>query len=70
MAIEYKKVLKLQEAWGDKVCNHPRFEKEVYGMVTVSGYIETKTGDYVCMQCGEVFTKEEKERLEKRNIDM
>lgn len=33
---------------GDKVCNHPRFEKEVYGMVTVSGYIETKTGDYVC----------------------
>lgn len=48
MAIEYKKVLKLQEAWGDKVCNHPRFEKEVYGMVTVSGYIETKTGDYVC----------------------
>ena len=39
-------------------------------MVTVSGYIETKTGNYVCMQCGEVFTKEETERLEKKNIDM
>ena len=39
-------------------------------MVTVSGYIETKTGNYVCMQCGEVFTKEVTERLEKKNIDM
>lgn len=69
MAIEYKKVMELQNAWGNKPCNHPRFEKEIYGMVTDSGYIEIKTGDYVCMQCGNAFTKEEKERIENERYE-
>ena len=68
MAIETKKIKELQEKWGNKKCNHPRFEKEIHGMVTDCGYVEIKTGDYVCSQCGEVFTKDIKEQFEKKRF--
>lgn len=63
MAIDHKKVLKLQEEWGDKPCSHPTFQKEIFGIVTDTGYIEPKTGDYVCTQCGYAITAEEYRKL-------
>ena len=42
MAIEYKKVIELQEAWrNNQTCNYPRFEKELFGIVTDLCFIET-----------------------------
>ena len=45
----------LRESWGDKPCNHPSFADEyMFG---------SKTGDFVCEQCGQTFTKREKDKL-------
>ena len=41
---------------GNKPCSHPKFEKETH---LGWGYVEEKTGDYVCTQCGQDFTKNE-----------
>lgn len=65
--MDIKKAENLRKEWGDKACDHPSFEKETQGAPIVKGmgYVEEKTGDYVCTQCGEVFTKAEKEAIEK-----
>lgn len=63
--MDIKKAEALREAWGDKPCEHPAFELETIGTpVRGLGYIQSKTNDYVCVQCGQDFTKEEKERIE------
>lgn len=60
MAIQYDKIEEIKEKWGNKPCSHPNLEKEYY--------FSAQTGEYVCTQCGEVFTKEEKDKLvEKEN---
>jgi hypothetical protein len=52
---------RLRKNWGDKPCDHPKFEKE---------YFLGMHGDYVCCQCGRVFTKEERDEAEtKRRVD-
>lgn len=45
-------------------CDHPSFIKEWIGApISGLGYVEQKTGDYICSQCGQVFTKEEVEEI-------
>lgn len=56
--MDYEKAMKLKENWGNKPCPHPSFQKEYY--------LSSQTGDYVCVQCGETFTPEQKEEIEKR----
>jgi len=63
--MDIKKGQRLREEWGDKPCDHPSFEKETQGApISGLGYVESKTGDYICTQCGEVFTKAEKDEIE------
>ena len=63
--MDINKGKRLREEWGDKPCNHPNFEKETQGApMSNLGYVENKTGDYICTQCGEVFTKAEKAAIE------
>lgn len=59
-----KKGQRLRKEWGDKPSCHPCFEKETQGQVLSHGYAEEKTGDYICTQCGETFTKAEKDEIE------
>ena len=54
--MDYEKAMKLKEKWGNKPCPHPSFQKEYY--------LTSQTGDYVCVQCGETFTVEQKEEIE------
>ena len=56
--MQYEKAMKLEEDWGNKPCSHPSFQKEYY--------LSSQTGDYICTQCGESFTRQEKERIEKQ----
>lgn len=60
-----KKAEELRKIWGDKPCNHPSFERETFPATWETEWIEKDTGDYVCTQCGESFTKEEMERIKK-----
>jgi hypothetical protein len=63
--MDIKKGQRIREEWGDKTCDHPSFEKETQGApISGLGYVESKTGDYICTQCGEVFTKAEKDKIE------
>ncbi len=62
--MDIKKGQRLREEWDDKPCDHPSFEKETQGQVLSYGYVEEKTGDYICTQCGETFTKAEKDEIE------
>ena len=62
--MDIKKGKELRESWGDRPCNHPSFSKETYGQVLSSGYVEQKTGDYLCTVCGAEFTEAEKEEIE------
>ena len=64
--MDYKKAEELRKRWGEITCSHPSFEKETMGRVDSGGWYETKTGDYVCSQCGKVFTRKEKEDVEKK----
>ncbi len=48
----------LRKKWGDKPCGHPGFSKEYH--------LGSHTGDYVCTQCGEAFSSQEKEQIEAR----
>lgn len=67
--MDIKVAKSLREKWGDKPCEHLSFEKETQGQVLLGGYVEQKTGDYVCTQCGECFTEKEKKEIEsKRNL--
>ncbi|MFT6420957.1 MAG: hypothetical protein ACJA0O_001489 [Porticoccus sp.] len=53
MTLEEAKALR--ESWGDKPCNHPSFADEyMFG---------SKTGDFVCEQCGRSFTKRQRDNL-------
>lgn len=47
----------LRQRWGDKPCDHPNFDREY-----VMG---SSTGDYVCTQCGQSFTREERDEIER-----
>lgn len=58
MAIQYDKIEEIKGKWGNKPCSHPNLEKEYY--------LSAQTGDYVCAQCGNVFTKEEMDKLVKK----
>jgi peptide methionine sulfoxide reductase MsrB len=50
--MQKKQAMKLQEAWGQKRCEHPVFAKEYdHG---------ERTGKYVCTQCGAILTFREK----------
>lgn len=63
--MDIKKGQWLREIWGNKPCDHPSFEKEIQGApISGLGYVERKTGDYICIQCGETFTKVEKDEIE------
>lgn len=59
MAIQFEEANELREKWGDKPCPHPSLTKEYY--------LSAQTGDYICTQCGTVFTKEEKDKLKNPN---
>ena len=50
-----KRALELQQAWGDKVCDHPAFAKE---------YDQgERTGKYVCTQCGAIVSPMERAQI-------
>lgn len=50
--MEYEAAKALKESWGDKPCTHPSFtDKYLFG---------SKTGDFVCEQCGTFFTQRQK----------
>lgn len=50
--MDYQEAKALQESWGDKSCDHPSFtDKYLFG---------SKTGDFVCEQCGKFFTQRQK----------
>jgi len=52
--MEYEEAKALKESWGDKACDHPSFaDKYLFG---------SKTGDFVCEQCGNFFTKRQKDQ--------
>lgn len=54
--MEDKKAKKIRAAWGDNPCEHPQFEKEYF--------LGSDTGDYICTQCGKVFSRSQKEKIE------
>ena len=47
---------RLREAWGGKPCPHPKLVKEYH--------LSMQTGDYACIQCGESFSRDERQRLD------
>ena len=66
--MDIKKAEGLRKAWGDKPCEHPAFSKERINGIIGNQFIESKTGEYICTQCGQDFTREEKQEIEqKRN---
>jgi len=54
--MQMDKGIELRKAWGNKPCSHPIFDKEYV--------LGSDTGDYICIQCGRSFTKEEKKEIE------
>ncbi|MBI5075670.1 MAG: hypothetical protein HZB62_10980 [Nitrospirae bacterium] len=54
--MQMDKAQKIRKAWGNKPCPHPTFDKEYC--------LGSDTGDYICIQCGRSFTKEEKNQIE------
>ena len=59
--MQIKKARELKEKWGQKKCDHPSFTKEYD--------LGAQTGDYVCTQCGESFSKSEVEKIEKTRFE-
>jgi hypothetical protein len=53
--VKQKRVLELQEAWGDAPCDHPQLAK-VYDL-------GAHTGSFACVKCGKVFSFREKAEL-------
>jgi hypothetical protein len=50
---------KLREQWaasGNNWCDHPAFEEEYS--------LGVQTGDYICIKCGEAFSREERNDFE------
>lgn len=63
--MDIKKGEQLRKEWGNAPCDHPSFSKETQGApISGLGYVEVKTGDYICTQCGAVFTRAEKDKIE------
>ena len=53
--MQRKKANELQQAWGDKKCDHPAFAK---------AYEEgERTGNYFCTQCGAAISFREKSEI-------
>ena len=67
--MDIKKAEALREAWGDKPCEHPAFSKERINGIIGDQFIESKTGEYICTQCGQDFTHEEKQEIEQNRIN-
>ena len=53
--MQKKRASALQQAWGDKPCDHPAFAKEYDN--------GERTGNYVCTQCGTTVTFRQKAEL-------
>jgi hypothetical protein len=53
--MQKKRASALQQAWGDKPCDHPAFAKEYDN--------GERTGNYICTQCGKTVTFREKAEL-------
>lgn len=63
--MDIKKGEQLRREWDGTLCPHSNFSKETQGApIAGLGYVESKTGDYICTQCGKVFTKAEKDKIE------
>ncbi|WP_461482756.1 hypothetical protein [Porticoccus sp.] len=59
--MEYEEVKALRERWGGKPCDHPDFTDEyLFG---------SKTGDFVCTQCGESFTKRQRDQMNRKGAN-
>jgi hypothetical protein len=50
--MEYNKAQQIKEEWGNKPCDHPKFEKEYFKGAFLL--------NYVCTQCGMEFTVSQK----------
>jgi len=50
--MQKKRAVALQQEWGGKPCDHPAFAKEYD--------LGARTGNYICTQCGKIFTFREK----------
>ena len=53
--MQKKRALALQQAWGDKACDHPAFAKEYDN--------GERTGNWICTQCGTTITFRQKTEL-------
>jgi hypothetical protein len=59
--MEYYLAQKLKEEWGDKPCDHPRFEKVYFtGAFLIN---------YACTQCGADFTIAQKLEIDEMRKD-
>lgn len=56
--MQRKKAIELQQAWGEKPCDHPTFAREYD--------LGERTGNYCCQQCGTVVTFREKVELKQK----
>ena len=63
--MDYSKAEELRKQWGNKPCSHPKFEKETH---LGWGYVQEKTGDYVCTQCGQDLRKRNTTKLSQSAI--
>lgn len=50
-----KRALELQQAWGERPCDHPSFAKEYD--------LGERTGNFVCTQCGAILSARQKIEL-------
>jgi len=54
--MQMDRAAKLRKEWGDKPCDHLGVEKEYI--------LGGDTGDVVCTQCGETFTRPEWQQIQ------
>jgi hypothetical protein len=52
------KASRLRLIWGDKPCKHDEIDDEFY--------LGSRTEDFVCIQCGKLFTRDEYLELQKK----
>jgi hypothetical protein len=50
-----KRALELQQAWGDRPCEHPALAKEYD--------LGERTGNFICTTCGAILTQRQKLEL-------
>jgi hypothetical protein len=55
--MQNSKAQEIREKWGEEQYSHPFLEKEYY--------LGANTLDFICSVCGQEFTKEEKEKIER-----